>query len=74
MRHSNPYPTVEKAKNRVRLQSEPDLLTWLDNAGAGVARAISDYRRSPAPEHLVDMHSGLQTMLGVVESLRERAH
>lgn len=66
------HPTVEKAKKRVSRLPTADLLSWADVAGAGVARALSDYQRAGDPDSLEDAHEGLLSMLGVVEAMRER--
>lgn len=47
---------------------------WADTAGAGISRALSDYQRDGSNQDaLEDAYTGLLTMLGVVEELRDRA-
>jgi len=68
-----PNATTTRAQKRVERLSTPEILQWADTAGAGISRALSDYQREGSRDSLEDAYTGLLTMLGVVEELRNRA-
>jgi len=70
-----PLPSAVTSAAHVRVRRLPtsEILQWADTAGAGVARALSDHQRDGNPDSLEDAYTGLLTMLGVVEELRDRA-
>ena len=71
-RKPEPSETTARARKRVERLSTPEILTWADTAGAGIARALSDHQRDGNPDSLEDAYEGLLTMLGVVEELKHR--
>lgn len=65
-------PVADKVKRRVDRIPLADVVDWADNAGAGIARAISDYRREGGIESLLEAREAALAMLGCFESLLER--
>ena len=67
-----PSSITNAAHVRVRRLPTSEILMWADTAGAGISRALSDYQRDGNQDSLEDAYTGLLTMLGVVEELRDR--
>jgi hypothetical protein len=63
------YPLIAKARSKVSRLSEHDRLAWVDVAGAGVARSLSEYQKTGDKVFLTDAHDGAQQILGVIESM-----
>ena len=68
----DPSAITVQARKRVSRLDSAAILQWADTAGAGIARALSDHQRDGSPDSLEDAYTGLLTMLGVVEELRDR--
>lgn len=72
-RKAVPLAVTSAARVRVSRLPTSEILMWADTAGSGIARALSDYQRDGSQDSLEDAYTGLLTMLGVVEELRDRA-
>ena len=68
-----PNATTTRAKKRVERLPTSEILMWADTAGAGISRALSDFQREGNRDSLEDAYTGILTMLGVVEELRDRS-
>jgi len=68
-----PNATTTRAKKWVERLPTSEILMWADTAGAGISRALSDFQREGNRDSLEDAYTGILTMLGVVEELRDRS-
>ncbi|MFI6496017.1 hypothetical protein [Nonomuraea typhae] len=48
------------------------MLDWVDNALAGVWKALEEYRKEPSLDQLDEAERGLQMTLGAIDDLRKR--
>jgi hypothetical protein len=61
-----------RATRRLSLLDSYAILDWADQAGSGVARALSDYRREGVGYSLEEAKMGLEGLLAGVEILLSR--
>ena len=66
------YPIAEAARRKVDKVPASEVLLWADNAGAGVARALSAYQSHRRREDLDEAYEAVLAMVGCLESLRDR--
>lgn len=62
----------ERAKRRLSILDSFAIMDWADQAGSGVARALSDYRREGVGYSLEEAKLGLEGLLAGVEILLDR--
>lgn len=66
------HPISEAARRKVDKVPASEVLLWADNAGAGVARALSAYQSHHRGEDLEEAYEAVLAMVGCLESLRDR--
>jgi hypothetical protein len=62
----------ERIRRRLSRLSTTEILDWADQAGSGIARALSDFRRTQDPVALLEAEKGARTLQTVMVYLRER--
>lgn len=62
----------QTALKRMARLPNVEIIEWCDNAGTGIARALSEYRKGGDPAHLEDARSGAEALLACVEVMQAR--
>lgn len=63
---------TDRAYQRLSKLETGRILDWCDQAGTGVARSFSDYRKLGSEESLEEARMGVVTLLVALELLQER--
>lgn len=66
------HPMRSKARTRLEMLPDHEILNWADQAGTGVARALDDFRRLRDADSLRDAEQGLAALAGAVDVLTGR--
>lgn len=65
-------PTRAKARKRLGMLPNHEILNWADQAGSGVAKALDDFRRLGDPDALRDAEAGVAAIAGAIDVLTRR--
>lgn len=68
------HPMRAKARTRLEMLPDYEILNWADQAGSGLAKALDDYRRLRDADSLRDAESGVAALAGAVDALLARVH
>lgn len=63
---------LERARRRVTRMSTHELLAWADQAGSGMAKAFSDFRREGSLTPLDEIRTALLALTAVTDELTAR--
>lgn len=72
-REFKPDKIRAKAAKRLERLNTTDVLSWADQAGTGIAKALDDYRRLSLDESLLEAQNGISALAGAVDVLSRRA-
>lgn len=65
-------PMRAKARRRLEMLPDHEILNWVDAAGSGVAKALDDFRRLRDGDSLREAEQGLAALSGAVDVLTAR--
>ncbi len=61
-----------KARRRLAMIKDEEILNWTDNCGTGVVKALDDFRRLGHTDSLLEAAQGVSALAGAVDALRDR--
>jgi hypothetical protein len=68
------HPMRARARSRLEMLPDHEILNWADQAGSGLAKALDDYRRLRDADSLRDAESGTAALAGAIDALLARQH
>lgn len=66
------HPMRARARTRLEMLPDHEILNWADQAGTGVAKALDDFRRLRDQDALREAETGVHAIAGAIDVLTRR--